>query len=126
MPRHTHAQMTTPSEGSTALRSLGLLVRQYRVAQGLTQEELAERAGLGISVETISNLERGKTRPYRATLDAVVSALQLSEDDAKAVVSAWRPAGGSTQGNALERGRAATARRSWPEAFDFLSQANKD
>src|SRR5439155_7577822 len=64
-------QMTTSHDGMTSLRSLGLLVRQHRMTQALTQEDLAERAGLGVSAETTSNLERGNTRPYRATLDAV-------------------------------------------------------
>ena len=44
----------------------GSLLRRYRLAAGLTQEELAERANL--SVQGISNLERGVRRlPYKHT-----------------------------------------------------------
>ena len=39
------------------------LLRQYRLGAGLTQDALAERAGL--SVRAIQNLERGERRPVR-------------------------------------------------------------
>ncbi|MEA2477407.1 MAG: Helix-turn-helix domain, partial [Actinomycetota bacterium] len=42
---------------STAPAALGPLTRRLREATGLTQEELAERAG--ISVRTVSDIERG-------------------------------------------------------------------
>ena len=46
---------------------IGPLLRRYRLAAGLTQEELAERAGL--SVHSVSDLERGLQRkPYRETI----------------------------------------------------------
>jgi predicted ATPase/DNA-binding CsgD family transcriptional regulator len=58
--------------------SLGVLLRQWRRAASLTQEELAERAGM--SVETISALERGISRsPYRATIASLADALELDE-----------------------------------------------
>ena len=53
----------------------GDLLRQYRVAAGLTQAALAERAGL--SVHGIQKLERGVTRPYRHTAQRLESALAL-------------------------------------------------
>ena len=40
--------------------AFGDLLREHRNAAGLTQEDLAERAGL--SVDTISLLERGEHR----------------------------------------------------------------
>ena len=58
-------------------RSFGALLRQHRVLAGLTQEALAQRAGL--SRRTISDLERGVNQtPQAGTLDLLVPALQLS------------------------------------------------
>ena len=52
---------------SNTLTSFGLLLRRYRTAAGLTQEELAEQAGL--SARGISDLERGeRERPHRDTV----------------------------------------------------------
>src|SRR5262245_37960140 len=51
----------------------GDLVRQFRVAAGLTQEELAARAN--VSVRAISDLERAKRRrPQRETLRLLADA----------------------------------------------------
>jgi non-specific serine/threonine protein kinase len=55
------------------------LLRRHRLAAGLTQEALAERAGL--SVHGIQKLERGVTRPYRDTVERLLAALLLSVDD---------------------------------------------
>jgi predicted ATPase/DNA-binding XRE family transcriptional regulator len=56
----------------------GDLLRQHRNAAGLTQEELAGRAGL--SVDTISLLERGEhRRPHRYTMQSLADALGLSQ-----------------------------------------------
>jgi len=55
----------------------GELVRDQRVAAGLTQEELAERSGLG--VRTISDIERGRIgRPHRRSVDLLCHALGLA------------------------------------------------
>jgi predicted ATPase/DNA-binding CsgD family transcriptional regulator/DNA-binding XRE family transcriptional regulator len=67
--------MTTPRTPA-----LAELLRQYRIAAGLTQEELAECAR--ISVRAISDLERGVRRaPHKDTLCLLAEALGLSEDD---------------------------------------------
>jgi WD40 repeat protein/transcriptional regulator with XRE-family HTH domain len=53
------------------------LLKQYRETAGLTQEALAERAGL--SARTISDLERGlKHTPRHETLDLLATALALA------------------------------------------------
>ena len=58
--------------------SLAELLRSLRVRAGLTQEELAERAGL--TPHAISALERGaRTRPYPHTVRALGEALGLTE-----------------------------------------------
>jgi predicted ATPase/DNA-binding XRE family transcriptional regulator len=57
--------------------SFGEQLRQHRVRAGLTQESLAERAGL--TANAISALERGeRRRPYPNTLRALAEALGLS------------------------------------------------
>lgn len=57
--------------------SLGELLKRYRIAAGLTQEELAERAGL--SARAIRALESGDHRaPRRSTLDLLATALGLT------------------------------------------------
>src|SRR5947209_1544560 len=60
--------------------NFGTLLRELRVAAGLTQEELA--AAAGVSIRGISDLERGinvAPRPY--TLRRLADALQLSPQD---------------------------------------------
>ena len=55
----------------------GELVRNQRIAAGLTQEELAERSGLG--VRTISDIERGRIgRPHRRSVELLCDALGLA------------------------------------------------
>jgi predicted ATPase/DNA-binding XRE family transcriptional regulator len=57
--------------------TFGTLLHSYREVAGLTQEALAERAGL--SARAISDLERGINRaPRAATLGLLARALQLS------------------------------------------------
>src|SRR5690349_12523261 len=63
-----------------ALLPLGEWLRQARKAVPLTQEELAERAG--VSVYTISNLERGVPHaPRPDTLRLLVRALNATSED---------------------------------------------
>ena len=58
----------------------GTLLRRLRRDRGMTQEELAERAG--ISVRTVSDLERGSSQtPYRGTIGELAAALQLEPAD---------------------------------------------
>ncbi len=56
--------------------ALGVALRRYRLAAGISQEALAEHAGL--SVEGIGAIERGQRRPRPATLRALGAALGLS------------------------------------------------
>lgn len=61
-------------------RTFASLLKRHRDAAGLTQEELAGRAGLG--VRTISNLERGVNKaPYRTTIRRLADVLELSGED---------------------------------------------
>jgi predicted ATPase/DNA-binding XRE family transcriptional regulator len=59
---------------------LGGLLRRHRDAAGITQEELAERAG--ISSRTISDVERGlRDRVFRDTAARIAVALGLAGDE---------------------------------------------
>ena len=58
----------------------GPRLRRLREAAGLTQEELASRAGL--TAKAVSALERGeRKRPYPHTVRSLAEALQLSEQE---------------------------------------------
>ncbi len=59
------ANATSPRSAAEGVR-LGERLRQLRVASGLTQSELA---GQRFSKEYVSQIERGKTRPTRETID---------------------------------------------------------
>ena len=66
------------------------LVRRHRTAVALSQEALAERAGL--SVRAISDLERGVHRtPRLETVRLVADALGLDQGDRADLLSAARP-----------------------------------
>src|SRR5215831_18295293 len=69
-----------PERATPSPRAFGALLRQHRILVGLTQEALAERAGL--SVRSITDLERGVNRsPQPGTLDLLAEALQLSAEE---------------------------------------------
>jgi tetratricopeptide (TPR) repeat protein/transcriptional regulator with XRE-family HTH domain len=69
------------------------MLKRLRGAVGLSQAELAERAGL--SVKAISALERGeRRRPYPHTLRALAAALRLSAEDRAALLNV-----GTSQGS---------------------------
>jgi predicted ATPase/DNA-binding XRE family transcriptional regulator len=95
----------------TSDATFGALLRQYRKVAGLTQEALAERAGL--SADGIQKLERGVTHPYRDTAERLIVALLLAPEDEvrfrAAVQPVWRhrtprpptSSGGTTHPNNL-------------------------
>ncbi|WP_207010875.1 ATP-binding protein [Nocardioides aromaticivorans] len=66
--------------GQTGDEGFGAALRRLRLRGSLTQEELAERAGL--SVKAVSALERGeRRRPYPHTVRALADALGLAEEE---------------------------------------------
>lgn len=72
-------------------QEFGALLRRYRLAANLTQEDLAERAN--VSVHTISNLERGAPhRPRPDTRYLLADALGLTDDERATFLAAARPA----------------------------------
>jgi transcriptional regulator with XRE-family HTH domain len=81
---------------------IGSLLREYRRARGLTQDQLAARSG--ISAAAIRDLEQGRTRhPNGVTLTALITALGL----------------GITQADELER--AAASPGLWLEVLGPLT-----
>ena len=65
----------------------GVMLREYRGALGLTQEELASRAGL--TAKAVSALERGeRKRPYPHTVRALAEALGLSDRERASLLAA--------------------------------------
>lgn len=72
------------------LKRLGARIREERKKAKLTQEKLAEQVGL--SVDYIGYIERGKQAPYLKTLERIAKALKtevyelfLFRDDGKTV-----------------------------------------
>ncbi|CCH31143.1 helix-turn-helix domain-containing protein [Actinosynnema sp. NPDC047251] len=73
---------TTAHDG--APEAFDALLKGYRVRAGLTQEDLAE--GAGVSVRAISDMERGIARgPQRRTIAALAGPLRLSDDELAAL-----------------------------------------
>jgi len=70
--------------------SFGWLLREHRLAAGLTQEALAERSG--VSPRTIQQLEAGIARPRRATALYLAEALALTGPAHEALLQAATPA----------------------------------
>ncbi|MDQ3854962.1 MAG: tetratricopeptide repeat protein [Chloroflexota bacterium] len=65
----------------------GQLLRRHRLERSLSQEELAERAGL--SVRAISDLERGIRRsPYSETVEMLARALELTPEQRAELIAA--------------------------------------
>ena len=79
-----------PSKALAASAAFGELLRQHRLAAGLTQEPLAARAGL--SAHGVQKLEHGTTRPFRSTVQRLALALELSTDDKLLFWASGQPA----------------------------------
>src|SRR5438309_1761181 len=76
-----------PKPGST---QFGGLLRRHRIAAGLSQEALAERAG--ISIRGLSDLERGaRAAPRPDTIKLLADALGLEAKDRERFAAAARP-----------------------------------
>lgn len=77
----------SPVDGNNARDdTLAIRLRRARERAGLSQEELAARAGL--SINTVGGLERGEHQhPYPSTLRALAGALGLSDAERKALTA---------------------------------------
>jgi transcriptional regulator with XRE-family HTH domain len=95
-----------PGSAAEPLGGVGALLRAYRERAGLSQEVLAERAGLAAAA--ISALERGvRRRPFPHTIAALAAALDLSAAERAAFAAAARaPAGPVATANRQANGPA--------------------
>ncbi len=76
--------------GAVVRSSFGAMLRQFRLAAGLTQAALAARAGL--SERAINDLERDPRRtPRLETITLLAEALVLSSGDRAQLLAAARP-----------------------------------
>src|SRR5262249_44552248 len=104
--------------------ALAELLRGWRERALLTQEQLAERARLG--VRTIRRLETGGSRrPYARSLRLVADALRLSGGGRTLLRAAWPPApSGWAERPASRAGAAPSVPRQLPPAVrDFVGRA---
>jgi tetratricopeptide (TPR) repeat protein len=85
MPQAHLSAAQTRSPGSPAGARLGERLRQLRVAAGLTQTDLA---GDRFSKEYVSQIERGKTRPTRETIEWLAAKLGVDANFLEKGVSA--------------------------------------
>jgi transcriptional regulator with XRE-family HTH domain/tetratricopeptide (TPR) repeat protein len=80
--------------GDFRQKGLGEVLRQARRRAGLTQEQVAEQAGL--SVRALSDLERGRTsKPHRRSVESLAAALGLAESEYGRLLGPLSPAGAS-------------------------------
>jgi len=70
--------MPRPKDESRTTDLFGDLLRRHRLALDLTQETLADRAGL--SAHGVQGLQRGSTQPYRDTAERLLRAVHLTGD----------------------------------------------
>jgi len=68
--------MTSPQRSAT---EIGKIVRQLREQRGLTQLQLAARAG--VTDTTVRSVEHASKAYHRATLAAIAAALGTTADD---------------------------------------------
>src|SRR5690349_791272 len=88
----------------------GALLKRQRLARGLTQEALAERAGL--SARAISDLERGvNLAPRKETLRLLADALQLADHERASLEASTRWPAAPAGPPVLESGASSTSTR---------------
>jgi predicted ATPase/transcriptional regulator with XRE-family HTH domain len=87
IPHMTENTARSAPRGREEVTQFGARLRRLREAAGLTQEELASKAGL--SARAISVLERGeRKRPYPHTVRSIADALALTKEERTALFAA--------------------------------------
>ena len=91
-------------------QTFGDVLRRSRLAAGLTQEELADHAGL--SVRGLSDLERGARRaPRRETIQLLAEALHLPAEERARLEAAARKSGTRVLATWVIRSKTSPSRR---------------
>ncbi|MBV9325451.1 MAG: helix-turn-helix domain-containing protein [Chloroflexi bacterium] len=104
---------TGGTSSSVALDPLGVVLRRFRRRAGLSQQALAEAAG--VSATAIWLLEQGRRRPHPHTLNALSQAMQLTQDEHEALLAAARDPPASATPIAVPTPEATRAFRAPPE-----------
>lgn len=76
--------MSEPNPESSR-QAAGLMVLTRRGELGLTQQQLADRAG--VNIDTVSDLERGRLQSRTATVAAIARALGLDAAELQRVAA---------------------------------------
>src|SRR2546427_13163650 len=115
--RPRDAAITTGRTAAPSGLRVGERLRQLRVASGLTQSELA---GERFSKEYVSQIERGKTRPTRETVEWLAARLGVDPGFLANGVSTDERARAEA---ILARAEALAERRDFPAAIDEYTNA---
>src|SRR6188472_2854099 len=108
---------TNTRRSTHSANRLGERVRQLRVSAGLTQTDLA---GDRFSKEYVSQIERGKTRPTRETVEWLAVRLGVDPSFLSSGISADQRGRMET---ALARAEALTEAREYEQAIDHFEDA---
>ena len=69
------------------MKSLAITIKKYREEKGFTQIELAKKAGIGNG--TLEDIETGKNKSTSKTVNKIIAALGLNQDEKNEVYSAF-------------------------------------
>lgn len=69
------------------MKSLAITVKQLREEKGLTQAELAKKAGIGSG--TLGDIERGTNKSTTKTINKIATALTLNQEEKEILFSAF-------------------------------------
>lgn len=69
------------------MKSLAITVKKFREEKGFTQAELAKKAGIGSG--TLGDIETGKNKSTSKTINKIISALGLNQNEKNELYSAF-------------------------------------
>lgn len=69
------------------MKSLAITIKKFREEKGYTQIELAKKAGIGNG--TLADIETGKNKSTSKTINKIISALELNQNEVNEVYSVF-------------------------------------